>query len=163
MKRELDGQMIPKKYRLNDGSIYWHKLYFNIVPKWMTKYSPPLGDYNYAAYLYQPQKYLIALYDHAKWFIQRGYRGYSDSDVWDLASYLSGWMPDALKQLERTKHGTPIGMTPNGWATRLRLMREGFVAVKEMDNLVFEDYKPLKRKMDKGLKMFAKHFLDLWD
>jgi hypothetical protein len=153
-----------KKYRLKDGSIYWHRLYFALVPRWMTEYAPPLGDYNYAAYLYQPHKYVIALYDRMKWFVQRGYRGYADCDIWNLDYYLSGWMPAALKQLEQTKYGTPIGMTSRGWETRIRIMREGFEAVREMDDLSNRDrYKPLKHKMDKGLRMFAEHFLCLWD
>jgi hypothetical protein len=152
------------KYRLEDGSIYWHKLYFDNVPKWMSNYSPPLGDYNYAAYLYQPHKYVMALYDKAKWFIQRGYRGYADCDAWSLDYYLAGWMPAAIKYLEENKHGTPIGMTPKGWATRLRIMREGFEAVKEMDEIPNRNrYRQLKRKMDKGLRLFAGHFLCLWD
>ena len=153
-----------RKYRLKDGSIYWHKLYYDIVPRFMTRYSPPLGDYNYAFYLYQPHEYFIALYGHMEAFIQRGYRGYADRDIWSLDYYLSGWMPAALERLRRTKHGTPIGMTPKGWDTRLTVMVEGFKAVREMDDVSNRDhYKQLKRKMDKGLRMFAECFLNLWD
>ncbi len=153
-----------KKYRLTDGSIYWRKFYYDMMPRFMTRYSPPLGDYNYAAYLYQPHKYIKCLYDHIKWFIQRGYRGYADCDVWSLDYYLSDWMPKALRYLEKNKRGHPIGMTMRGWQTRLRIMREGFEAAKALDDLsTKEQYQQLKRKLDRGLKLFAEHYLSLWD
>jgi len=152
------------KYRLEDGSIYWHKLYYAIMPRFMTRYSPPGGDYNYAAYLYQPHRYFIALYDHVEAFIQRGYRGYADRDIWGLDYYLAGWMPAALEQLRRTKHGTPLGMTPKGWDTRLTIIVDGFKAAKAMDDIPgVKRYRQLKRQMDKGLKMFAECYLNLWD
>ena len=89
------------KYRLTNGKIYWHRLYFAIVPEWMTRYAPPFGSYNYAAMLYQPHKYVMDLYYEVKWFIQRGRRGYSDRDTWSLDQYLASWMPEALERLEK--------------------------------------------------------------
>ncbi len=155
---------LMNKYRLKDGAIDWHRLYFDNVPNVLRKYGPPFGSYNYAVYMYQPHKYVIELIDEVRYFIQRGKRGYSDRDVWSIDYYLAHWMPEALKQLERTKHGTPIGMTPKGWSTRLRIIREGFEAVKELgDTPNHERYQELKRKMDKGLKLFGEYFLNLWD
>ena len=43
--------MFLKKYRLKDGSIYFHKLYFDNVPKFLTNGCPPFGSYNWAYYL----------------------------------------------------------------------------------------------------------------
>ena len=152
------------KYRLKDGGIYWHKLYYAAMPSFMTNFCPPLGDYNYAFYLYNPHKYIIAIYDRTKWFIQRGRRGYADCDVWGLDNYLAGWMPGALRKLEDNKLGHPIGMTPKGWANRLRIMCEGFEAVVAMGEIPdAKTYRRLERRMRKGMKMFGKHFLDLWD
>jgi hypothetical protein len=158
--------MIPKKCLLNNGSIYWHKLYFDNVPKWMTKYSPPLGNYNYAAYLYQPQKYLIALYDRAKWFIQRGYRGYSDRDTWSIDWYLCEWMPAALATLKKRKIGHPFGESQKSWRAKIDRMINAFVLARKIQNY---DYKTTE-EMQTAMKQFRKdfnlvktHFFDLWD
>jgi len=159
--------MILKKYRLKDGSIYFHKLYFSLVPKWMTKYSPPFGDYNYAAYLYQPHKYFIALYDQAKWFIQRGYRGYAECDVWSIDWYLTKWMPEALRILHKTKHGTPVGMTVKGWDTRLLGIIDGFVAAREIQEMRHRyrgaENRAAWRRFNKGMRLFHECFFNLWD
>ena len=153
-----------RKYILKDGSIYWHKLYFDIVPEWMTKYSPPFGWYNYAFYSYNPHRYIEHLYLEAKWFIQRGCRGYSDSDAWNLGYYVASWMPDALDELINAKNGHPMGMTRNGWETRLRTMREGFMAVKRLEGIRSrKEQVTLERRMEKGLRMFSEHLLSLWD
>lgn len=49
-------------------------------------------------------------YYDAKYFIQRGKRGWADRDTWALDNYLSRWLPDALKHLKANKHGTPMDM-----------------------------------------------------
>lgn len=50
------------------------------------------------------------LYREAKWFIQRGRRGWADCDTWSLDDYLSGWLPGALRHLKEHKHGVPCNM-----------------------------------------------------
>lgn len=159
--------MLFRKYRLRDGSIYWHKLYFDLVPIWMTKYAPPLGDYNYAAYLYQPHNYVIALWDHAKWFIQRGTRGYADCDVWGLDSYLTEWMPRAVMALRRKSHGAPLGVRVKVWNERLVAIADGFVAARELQDLKYEypsaGHRAAWRRFDRGMRLFHKHFFDLWN
>lgn len=41
----------------------------------------------------------------AKWFIQRGRRGWADCDNWSMFSYLSEIMADMLKDLREKGHG----------------------------------------------------------
>lgn len=129
----------------------------------------PLKEYglfgwNYRYLLTHPWIIIRESYDSVKYFIQRGWRGYSDRDLWSLDAYLASWMPAALAHLGRTKRGTPIGMTPKGWDTRLRIMREGFEAANALGDIPStEESKRLKRQMDRGLKMFAECFLNLWD
>lgn len=53
-------------------------------------------------------------YRHAKWFIQRGRRGWADCDTWSLDYYLNSWMPAALRHLKAHKHGTPMSVFPTG-------------------------------------------------
>ena len=43
-------------------------------------------------------------------FVQRGFKGYSVSDVWGLDYYLSGVLVKALKDLKKMAHGYPCGM-----------------------------------------------------
>ena len=157
--------MILKKYRLGDGSIYWHKLYYDIVPRFMTRYAPPWGSWNYAAYLYRPHKYVQDLLCKIKWFLQRGARGYADCDAWSLDHYLASWMPEALRHLEENKLGHPIGMTKKGWQTRLRIMREGFEAARAILEMPADakQYRRLERRMHRGLRMLQTHYLSLWD
>lgn len=157
---------IMKKYKLKDGSIYWHRLYFDIVLQWMTKYSPPLGSYNYAAYLYQPHKYFGDLYDRVKWFIQRGYRGYSDRDTWSIDWYLCDWMPRALETLKNRKIGHPVGLTRRSWNVRLDRMINAFHIARKIQNA---NYKT-QVEVQQALKQFRKdfnlvkiHFFSLWD
>lgn len=155
-----------KKYRLKDGSIYWHRLYYDIMPRFMTRYSPPLGDYNYAAYLYQPHKYIVALYDQAKWFIQRGYRGYSDRDTWSIDYYLCSWMPQALTTLKKRKIGHPWGLTKRSWDAKLDRMINAFEIARKIQDY---DYKTTA-EVQAAVKQFRKdfnvmntHFFSLWD
>ncbi len=49
------------------------------------------------------------LIDNIKWFIQRGKRGYSDRDLWDLQHYITGVMINSLKDLKGQLHGYPCG------------------------------------------------------
>ena len=123
-----------------------------------------LFGWNYMYLLTHPWIIVTESCNRIKWFAQRGYRGYADCDIWSLDYYLSGWMPSALKRLENNKIGHPCGMTMKGWQTRLQIMREGFEAAREINDFSsLEHYMQLKRIVDKGLVMFAKHYLSLWD
>jgi hypothetical protein len=162
------------KYRLKDGSIYWHKLYFAWIPSIFTKYSPPLGNYNYAYYLIRPDKYAVGLYDRVKWFIQRGRRGYSDQDVWGWCDHHSEMMVGVLQYLRKHTHGYPPGLTPGKWDKKLKVMEQGFQTVIDAGNdytlyktLSPKEYRKLifsrRRKLMLGLKYFRKHYFSLWD
>ncbi len=166
--------MLLKKYRLKDGSIYFHKLYFALVPRWMTRYLPPGGSYNYAAYAYQPHEYVHDLYLRAKWFVQRGMRGYSDSDVWNWCGHHSKVMVGVLQYLRKYKHGYPAGLTPGKWAKKLEVMEQGFQAAIDEENdytsyktLSKKEYRKLifqrQRKLMLGLKYFRTYYYSLWD
>ena len=158
--------MIAKKYLLKDGSIYWHRLYFDFVPSLLKRYSPPGGSYNYAAYLYQPHKYVIELFGHAKWFIQRGYRGYSDRDVWSIDWYLTTWMPGALTQLKKNTHGHPIGMSQKAWEKKLDRMINAFKVarkIQDYDYKTADEYKAALKLFRKDFNLVKTYFFSLWD
>lgn len=154
------------KYRLKDGSIYWHKLYYDIVPSFLTKYGPPFGSYNYAAYLYQPHKYIMELIDEVRYFIQRGRRGYSDRDMWGLDYYLTSWMPSALKQLRRTKQGTPIGLSEIQWQGKLARIIRAFETAQKLSDLTYikpEEYQKALKQFRKDFDVFKNYYFNLWD
>lgn len=155
-----------KKYLLKDGSIYWHKLYYDLVPDILTQYAPPGGDYNYAYYLYQPHKYVVALYYQAKWFIQRGRRGYADRDVWSIDWYLCNWMPQALEDLKRTSHGHPIGMSQKTWEGKLDRMINAFKIARKIQDYDYvnrAEYTVALKQFRKDFNVFKTHFFGLWD
>lgn len=162
-----------KKYRLKDGSIYWHKLYYDIMPRFLTRYTPPLGSYNYAFYLVHPHQYGMDLYDQAKWFLQRGYRGYSDCDVWGWYSHVARINEAALRHLAKNKQGHPIGMTMEGWQTRLLKMADGFKAIQDEEEdfkshklprrAYFAVHRERQQRLNRGLKLYQLHFQSLWD
>jgi len=49
----------------------------------------------------------IQWYRHTKWFIQRGRRGYSDRDVWNLYQYAAKVLRGSLIQLANESLGYP--------------------------------------------------------
>jgi hypothetical protein len=141
-----------------------YDLYWKSMPKWAKNNGPFDFGYNYAYFFVHPHIFIRDCCLMVKWFIQRGQRGYSDRDIWNLESYLSGWLPSALKVLETSRYGYPQGMTRRGWETRLRIMREGFEAAKRMEDIPSrKETRYLLGRMNKGLRMFSKHFLSLWD
>jgi hypothetical protein len=141
--------------------------YYEFMPKWTTNNSPIGGDYNYAYYFIHPWKLIEDWYDQAKWFIQRGYRGYADCDVWSIDWYLTKWMPRALRTLRDSKYGHPCGMTHKGCRTRLEKMADGFDAAREIQEMTHKyksgDERRAWRRFNKSMKLFHEHFFSLWD
>lgn len=121
-----------------------------------------------------------------QYFIQRGLRGYSDEDLWDFSSYLCEIIPPALRKL-KSGTGCPSDLWDkeaknnecHKWAEMLEEMAQGFEAAEALNNCDFmmmtktdngwerkideAKMKLLTVKYDKGIGLFAKHFLDLWD
>ena len=158
-----------KKYKLKDGSIYWHKLYYACMPRWLCDNSPAGGSYNYAYYLAHPWRLFQDWYCKIKWFIQRGYRGYSDNDTWGLDWYLVTWLPAAIRTIKDSYYhdGHPVGMTRKGWETRLERIADGFDAAREIQDPIHPwnstKQRQAWRRFNKGMKLFHKHFFSLWD
>jgi len=115
--------------------------------------------------------------DRIKWFIQRGRRGYSDCDVWDLYAYLLDVLIPSLEQLQRTKHSYPYYLGENEddamqkWTNELQEIIDGFKAAKEMGDPMMgvekkdyeKRYKELVEIFNNGMELFRKRFFQLWD
>ncbi|MEK6883753.1 MAG: hypothetical protein AABY22_29260 [Nanoarchaeota archaeon] len=145
---------------------WWEKIYYPLWRKWDWFRNIP---------------------DEIKWFIQRGKRGYADSDVWSIDGYLCSWLPSALEKLKNTNHGCPVSdkckCTRDGnenmkclFDDYLDKMILGFKSVNDLLNLVYitkkNKNKPkilkaeedkLQNKFDEGMKLFVKYFQSLWD
>jgi hypothetical protein len=63
--------------------------------------------------------------DEIRWFIQRGRRGYSESDLWSLDWYLSNWMPKALREFKKSIRGK-YGGVPSYFAADLAKNKKHF-------------------------------------
>lgn len=101
----------------------------------------------------------------ARYFIQRGRRGYSDRDVWSLDAYLADVIAGSVTQLRRTDHGYP-GMFdgPEPWEKILDEIVEGFSNAREpWDFHSPEQEAERKAKLDLAMDHFKKYFHSLWD
>jgi hypothetical protein len=125
-----------------------------------------LFGWNYRHLLTHPWKLAEECYYHTKWFMQRGWRGYADCDVWGLDSYLAGWLPRALDGLISAKHGHPIGMTRKGWESRLKRMKQGLIEAGKIGDMKYKtvaENRAANLRMQRDLKLFVEHFHSLWD
>jgi hypothetical protein len=110
------------------------------------------------------------MFKEIKYFIQRAKRGYSDRDLWDLGSYISKLMINAIGDYSKNLNTYPVRLNDGEWANILKDMKAGFQAIIDMGDLVWvntkdfdKEYKRLKKIKDKGLNLFIKHIESLWD
>jgi hypothetical protein len=76
-------------------------------------------------------------YRPIKWFIQRGKRGWSNSDVWNLHYYLAEIIPEMLRRLQKNHCGYPghgEANTPEKWEAILGQMIAGFEAAQRLSD-----------------------------
>lgn len=102
-----------------------------------------------------------------KWFVQRGWRGYSDRDNWSIDSFLLDILPPMLENLRKNTHGYPVDLTAEKWELILFQIEDGLKANKRLCDLDFDpktsEMESLQMKSDQGLKLFGEHFNSLWD
>jgi len=104
-----------------------------------------------------------------KWFWQRGTRGYADCDWWDLDSYLARWLPKALKEFRTKRISSHPAMVKDQktWVEILKKMEKGFEAHEKLHDCFFCPKNKRQEKWMKdykeGLRLFGKHFYNLWD
>lgn len=113
---------------------------------------------------------------NVKYFVQRGRRGYSDSDVWNLHGHFSDVAIGALTQLNEQRHGYPGELDEQTWGEYLNIMIDGFEAaraISEADYIIEQPngsyksddalYNEMNRTMRRGLAKFAIWYPHLWD
>lgn len=129
------------------------------------------------------------MFEELKYFIQRGRRGYSDRDLWNFDEYLYKIIPPALRHLAKRSFGCPSELWDekdknnecHKWSEILEEIAQGFEAAKEIDTSFGCQYKKelkdgaytyeydkkraklLTEKFERGMDLFKKYFLNLWD
>ena len=123
----------------------------------------------------------------AKWFYQRGSRGWSDRSAWSVDTWLVDNLIPMLERLKNDKHGTPASMygkndlfeiehltnevdalAEQRWTNILNEILYGLKCAKKIQDSDF-DYndKKLTKKLNKSSKrsfeLIGKHLFDLWD
>lgn len=106
-----------------------------------------------------------------EFFFQRRIRGFDDSDTWSLDVTLSRWIVPRLKRFKEVKMGIPgfdhidhennFDEAEKYWDECLDKMIEAFeiIAYDEGD-WVYSEVN--RNKIDEGLDLFRKYFLNLW-
>jgi hypothetical protein len=91
-----------------------------------------------------------------KWFLQRGWQGYADCDLWDFDYYLATIISKGLKQFRAYYHGAEPKKS------ELDIIIKGFEAnLKMMDDQ--KKYDKLLPTFHKGMDLLKKYFNYLWD
>lgn len=127
-------------------------MYFGLHNPWK------LFNRRWWGHLLNPLRYWRA----AKYFWQRGMWGYADCDLWSLDTYLGEWLPSALERMK--DGGFPVNLTAKKWNNILDKMALGFRASYKLSNMenTPEEEPELRKQETAGLKLFAKHFGNLW-
>lgn len=147
---------------------------------------PGLGHYSLWGTLSNPfEACIYYYYRQVKWFIQRGKRGYSDNDSWDLSGYLNDWMPKAIRSL-KSEYGYPVqvycemfpdddwtvmdqvhsALAHTQWHTILEKIAQGFEAGKKLDAFDYDgatEVQVLQDQLKEGLRLFGEYYQNLWD
>ena len=117
---------------------------------------------------------------------QRATRGWADCDAWDAHSYFNRIIPQVMRELKRGT-GCPsefydkknINNECKKWTDTLEEIAQGFEAAQFLDSGKYVQFKKVKqhyelvtdyealenakKKMERGLELFAKYYLNLWD
>ena len=131
---------------------------------------------------------LPSVFKEIKWFIQRGKRGFSDQDCWDVNSYLCDIIPPMVRNIKKNHSGCPDILYDKKkknnecwkWEEILEEIAQGFEAARSIENMEYFQFKKnkdgnythwidkkkqenLTKKFDRGISLFVEHFWGLWD
>lgn len=117
-------------------------------------------------------------------YFERAYYGIGHADVWNFDYYLSTVIIRGLKQLKKYKHGCPIdiyekyrkqknlsqrqkdNLSSKEWKDILSITIKGFEAGQKLISPSKSDiakFDELEQRLNKGMDLFKKHYLSLWD
>jgi hypothetical protein len=102
-------------------------------------------------------------------FCERGWYGYSATDLWNLDRYLASWLPDALRNRAAHGYSCPNGVSPEQWRCILYEIAEKWEAgdTKDVNLADWDAYVAecgrRRALFAEGMALFAKWYWDLWD
>ena len=125
-------------------------------------------------------------------FIQRGKRGWSNRDVWELSDYISKTLAKTLLLLNKNHCGYPGDLTEGQWLDILNKMIDTFetaykiaggevyyIPTKEWNEIKYRQMlhyieskgpivervlsKKQSKEFEEGFALFQKYFFSLWD
>ena len=122
----------------------------------------------------------------AKWFYQRGSRGWSDRSVWSIDTWLVDNLIPMLERLKTNKQGTPSTMfrqkdgvdkygnstdeadrlAEQRWDNVLNEILYGLKCAKKLQDYDYEDkeeVKKLTQSSRRSFELIGKHLFNLWD
>ena len=146
----------------------------------------------YNKYFVRPlQRFIQTIKDfpsEAKWFYQRGSRGWSDRSVWSIDTWLVDNLTPMLERLKNNKLGTPVTMfrkkdgvdkygnstdeadrlAEHRWDNVLNEILYGLKCAKKLQDSDY-DYndkelsKRLTKSSQRSFELIGKHLFSLWD
>ncbi len=151
----------------NKENVKWYNKYF-VIP--FERFMQPIKDFP----------------SEAKWFYQRGSRGWSDRSAWSIDTWLVDNLIPMLERLKNNKQGTPStmfrqkdGVDKDGnptdeatvlaeqrWENVLSEITYGLKCAKTIQNYDYEDkedVKKLTKSSQRSFELIGKHLFSLWD
>jgi len=139
-----------------------------IEEEWKTKHPILyiLREFYYILYRFFNNE-LFMIPKRIKWFCQRGWRGYSDCDVWSFDGYLAEIISKGCIHLSKTTHSYPCESSPEEWDKTLKEIAKDFEDYNKImehdegyDKLTREEY---DIKVGKMFALLRTNFGNLWD
>jgi hypothetical protein len=114
------------------------------------------------------------------WFCQRGFKGFSDKDLWNLGYHVLYVLKEGTKSLKEHHIGNPIDIKDKEWTKILSEIEKGcdaglkiysnFAEVLD-ENGKFVDYrsftktemKTMKKEYNKAMSLLKKFCFNLWN
>lgn len=132
--------------------------YLDDQPWWQNTYWPIWRFFNN----YGPR----ALYMEAKYFIQRGRRGYSDRDLWNLNDHIAR---QVLAFLDSNRMSVPFGMSEKESLkreTEIRWLMEEHLNQWGEDGAIttgrWSD-PAYRKRVERANRLFGKYWMSMWD
>lgn len=108
---------------------------------------------------------LFELKCNIKYFFQRKFKGYSDVDYWNADMAIAKYAIPLIKYQKKTNR-TPGGLTQKKWHNildKIIYSLEHFADEEKWCHFnTQEEYEEAEKKIDAGMKLFAKWFAALW-
>ena len=151
----------------NKENVKWYNKYF-VIP--FERFMQPIKDFP----------------SEAKWFYQRGSRGWSDRSAWSIDTWLVDNLIPMLERLKNNKQGTPStmfrqkdGVDKDGnptdeasalaeqrWESVLNEITYGLKCAKIIQAYEYKDkeeVKKLTKSSQRSFELIGKYLFNLWD